>query len=464
MRIALVYPRLLSQFKSNLFPLGIVYIATLLRQRHYEVRLFDSSWDKDLSSLKRQLRDYHPDAVGISVTSDLIANARQVSDFSKGMGCTTIMGGSHPSALPRQTLEDIPSLDCIVIGEGELATLSLLEAIKSNKPLSGIKGIAYRKGNKICQRPGLTLCDIDKLPLPDRSLIPNYSRYLQSGIIGIIFVRGCPYNCGFCQPAEKAMFGGRIRFRSPIKIAEEIAYLYHRYKVREFYISNDLFIMNKPWIRQICAQLRARALLGKVEFIALARVDLFDEEMALLLNEMNVTRLLFGVESGSQKILDEFGKGINPALARQAFSLAKKHRIKTHALIIIGSPSETEETLQQTKKLIAELDPTQLVLSLFSALPNTHLHARYERNGLLSTRSPEQYDYYSFSRYGPNVRLQHLPYSRILSFRDELIRQRRPKVLLDNALTLIVTTLRSGSLSQAHSRWKTYLRCHDFFG
>jgi len=464
MRIALAYPRLLSQFKSNLFPLGLVYIATILKENKYDVRIFDSSWDKNLSNIKKQISSFKPNVVGINATSDLMENVKELSDYSKNLGCLTVLGGPHASVAPKESFEFIKSLDFVVFGEGEKTILELLKGIKENN-LSGVRGIAYKNGGSIHMNEGMEKpCDVNSLPLPDRSLIPNYKKYLDSGIIGMSFVRGCPYNCKFCQPAERKVSGGKVRFRNPRNIAEEIEDLYGKYGEKEIYVSSDLFTENKAWIKEIYYELKKRRLISKVRFIILSRVNLFDEDLARLLKKMGVIRILFGVESGSEKVLNYLNKGTNLKKIKKAFEIARKFKIKTHALFILGTPIETDQTLHETKKLIDEIKPTQIMFASFTALPGTYFYHFFKKEGLLNIKSYEQFDYYDFSKYGPNVKLRDMDFNKIITFKNKILKDRQKRMILQNGFSLIKEVVKTGNINKIISRWKTYNRCRGFFG
>ena len=464
MKIALVYPRTINQFKSNLFPLGIVYLATILEHKNYKVKIFDSSWDEDLDKVKDKIKSFNPNIVGIGVTSDLMEHAKEMINFSKKLDAFTVLGGPHASVAPKSSLEFIEGLDFVVVGEGEETFLELIKELEENKRNYEIKGLAFRKNKEIViNSPRLKLADINELPFPDRDLIPNYDRYLNSGIIGVSLLRGCPFNCKFCQPAERKIFGNKIRFRNPKNIVEEIKLLVEEYGPKEFYISNDLFTMDREWIEQIYKELRQQNLLDKVKFIVLSRVDLFDEELASLLKKMNVIRILFGVESGSQKILDYLNKKTNLRMIKKAFSIAKRYKIKTHALFILGTPLETRKTLLKTSKLIEELEPTQVMFSLFTALPGTYLYEEFKEKNMLSLQTYDQYDFYEFSEFGPNIELQNIKYEELIKFKDNILEKRKKKMLIQNAISFL-KDINFKDYKKLISRWKTYQRCKDFFG
>jgi radical SAM superfamily enzyme YgiQ (UPF0313 family) len=459
MKIALVYPRVINQFKSNLFPLGLVYIATILNNKGYNVKIFDSSFDKNLESIKIKISAFNPDLVGVSVTSDLYDNMKDIIEFSKEEGAFTIIGGPHATIAFKECLNDIDKLDVVALGEAEKTIVELVESLDKIKD---VKGIAYKKNGEIIvnQQREVTF-KLDELPFPNRELLDNYDKYLRSGIIGITLARGCPFNCKFCQPAERKIFGDQIRYRSPTSIADELLFLYNKYNKYEFYICNDLFTYNKKWINEICDKLEERELLGKIRFIVLSRVDLFDEEMARILKKLGVHRVLLGVESGSERVLKFLQKETNLDVIKKSFKIAKKYKIKTHGLFILGSPDETKESLADTARLIDEIKPSQVMLSLFSPLPGTYLYDDYKDK--LNITSCQQYDYYDYSAGKLNVKNENVTFEDVIRLKKKIFSKRRLQ-LFSNAKELISDFIRDRSFYKIMNRWNTYQRCKDFFG
>lgn len=459
MKIALVYPRTQSQFKSNLFPLGLVYLATILKNKGYDIKIFDSSFDKTLKQVKDKIKEFDPDFVGVSVTSDLYDNMIEIIDFSKQNGAFTAIGGPHATIAFRECLKDIKSLDVVAIGE---ADKTILELVSSTNDLTQVNGIAYLSKEKIVVNPQYeSTGNLDGLPFPNRELLDNYSKYLKTGIIGITLSRGCPFNCKFCQPAERMIFGNKIRYRSAGNIAEELLFLYNKYQKYEFYISNDLFTHSKEWVSELYSEIKKRKLDGKIRFVVLSRVDLFDDEMAALLKRLGVHRILFGVESGSEAVLDFLKKETGLAAIKKAFKIAKQYEIKTHGLFILGTPIETKQTLKETERLIEELKPSQIMLALFAPLPGTELHDEFK--GQLDITSCQQYDYYDYSAGKLNVKNPSITFNDIVDFKKRVFSKRRFH-LFSNAKELINDFIRDKSLSKVVARWNTYQRCKGFFG
>jgi len=443
MKTALVYPRLRHQCFSFLPPLGLISLATVAKRAGFQVRLFDSSFDRGFSKLENELRRYEPDVVGFSVTSDLYPNARRLVAFAKSLGAVTLMGGPHPTIEPRQVLEECPALDIVVRGEAEVTIVELLRALGSRSSLAGLEGIAYKSGSEIIENaPRGWIEDLDTIPLPDRDLLPTYRRYSASGYTGLVLTRGCPFDCRFCQPALRTV-AGRFRSRSPRRVADEIEQLYHRYRNRVFHVDDDLLVLRREWLREVSGELHERGLRGRLKFVVLSRVDVFDEELAEILRELGVWYVLFGVESGSQEVLDSLKKKITLDKTRAAFARAKRYGFRTHAFVILGSPAETRESLRETEELIAELDPTSVFLSLFVPNPGTHLRDELEQAHLVLPLDHRQVNYYSWEGDRLGYRSEHISFGDVVRTRDRILARRRLSFLLRNAWIAVETLVAS---------------------
>lgn len=464
MRVALVYPRLFHQTRSFLVPLGLISLATVARDKGYKVRLFDPSFDPDLSRIKRELADYQPQVVGLSLSTDLYPVARELCAFAKDLGATTIMGGPHPTICAEEIWEDCSHLDIIVSGEGESTFLELLGKLEQDQEPEGVPGVAFRsKEEVITNEPSDWIRDVDSLPLPDRSLWPTYARYSASGYTGLVLTRGCPYKCSFCQPSLNKV-AGRFRAKSAKTVANEVELLYRTYGNSRFHVDDDLFVLHRRWIAEIADELERRRLLGKVKFILLSRVDIFDEELALLLKRLGAYYVMFGVESGSQELLDSFEKKTTSAKIERAFALAHAHGFLTHAFLILGSPDETQQSLQQTEALVERLNPHSLFISQYAPLPGTKLRQNLEAEGRLNITSYEQMSYFSW--YGDDlpIKISGVTYKDVIATRDRIISGRRGRFILPNIKELALVTAEKMSLWPLWLHARFFLKKRHFNG
>ena len=464
MKVAVVYPRVKHQTKSFLPPLGVTLVATVARDAGFTVRLFDGSFDDDLSRLCEDLRAWEPQLVASSVTSDLYPGAQQISQLAHAAGAVSVMGGPHATLQGAQLLAETSTLDVVVAGEAEDSFVELLTHLAQGRSLEHVRGLIYRHGDQLVQTPAEPWHrDLDALPHPDRDLLPTYPRYSDSGFSELILSRSCPFDCGYCQPTLSRV-AGPYRKRGPSHIVDEIEQLVQRYGNESFLIDDDLFVFDKRWLRGIVQELESRGHAGRLRFVALGRPDSLDEEAARLLRRMGVYYLLFGVESGSQRMLEALGKRVTLTQIRRAFRLAKRHGFRTHAFVILGAPGETPRSLARTEALIAELAPHSVFISLFAPTLGTHLYEQLNQQGLLRLRSSEHASYYSWMDGDLTYRSETVSYAQVQATRDRILRSRRLRFLASNALDAVGTLLRERSLRRPLMRAAFYRRQKKFHG
>lgn len=465
MKVCLVFPRLVSQLHGLWPPLGIIQLGTILAHLGYEVKLIDSSFDSDLTKTKEKIRDFAPEVLGVTALTDIFDNACEVIRYAKSLGCLTIMGGPHPTLLPQQTLDSINELDFIGIGEGEQTLPELLAAVCEHQDVQNIRGIAFKRNGKVViTEKRAPIGDLDSLPFPDRDLLDTNGIYLQGKAISLHAIRGCPYSCTFCHPTLKVLFGSKVRFRSAASVVNELQELHEHYQTRDFIFIDDLFTVNKHWLQELAAGLEKSGLAGKLRFSVNSRVDLLDEETACLLKRLNCYYVLFGVESGSQKILDSCRKGIRLEQTRQAFKLCHENGIRTHAYVILGLPGETHESLQQTMDLIKEISPSTLQISIATPLVGTDLYQECEAEGRLTLLPYSGSDYYSRKNENQPIHLDGLDYEDLLTVRRKLLDARRVQVVWNNIIEVLRDFLREHSLEKILFRARFYSLIKYYWG
>jgi anaerobic magnesium-protoporphyrin IX monomethyl ester cyclase len=452
----MVYPRLRHQRTSFLPPLGVTLLATMARDAGHSVRMFDASFDEDLERIERELVSFAPQVVASSVSSDLLPAAQRISRFARSLGALSVMGGPHVTLLGAAAFEETPSLSVAVAGEAEHSFLALLERHGEGRSLEGVPGLLYRSGDRIVENaPAPWHEDLDLFPFPDRDLLPTYARYSDAGFTELILSRSCPFTCRYCQPTLRKV-AGPYRKRGPVHVVDEIELLWKRYGNDSFLIDDDLFIFDKGWLAGIVQELEGRGLAGRLRFVALGRPDTFDEEMAGLLKRMGVYYILFGMESGSQAILDALDKRLTLAQIREAFRIAKAHGFKTHGFVILGSPAETPQTLRETEAFIEELAPASVFISLFTPTLGTYAYQELEAAGRTNLRKAEQMRYFSWADDELTFRGASVSYAQVVATRDRILRRRRVRFLANNALESLQGLLRERSLRRALSRAGTY--------
>jgi len=247
-------------------------------------------------------------------------------------------------------------------------------------------GITYREKDHIrssLARPFIS--NLDSLPFPAFHLLPitkyrphpPHGRQLPS--IPIVTSRGCPYRCIYCS---KSVFGGKYRASSPTYIADEIEYLMDKFNVREITFYDDVFTLNKKRVIAICEELERRRI--EIPWTCETRVNLVNEELVEKMKKAGCYMIAYGVESGTQEILDNLKKDITLEQATRAFELTHKIGIQTIAYFMIGSPGETAETIEETIKFAKKLDPDFVQFSITTPFPGTELCDLAVKEGMAS--------------------------------------------------------------------------------
>jgi len=341
-------------------PTGLMYIATYLR----EYMGFDNSRiiDVNVEDVRKELRKYKPDVVGISSMTVSYGKAIELAkEIKQNMEIPCLIGGVHISTLPSSLTKEF---DLGIIGEGEQTTLELVQLYEkygefSEKKLKEIKGVAYYKDGKVVltERREL-ITPLDKIPIPDRSFLdPSYFKprpIFFTNEIGreghILTTRGCPYRCAFCSTS---VFWQKVRAHSVERVCEEVKELVDKYHVDSIQVWDDLFTYNKKRLRKIAKMLKEEGITEKVQFSCQPRANLVDDELCEILKDINVKTVSFGFESGSDKTLGYLKKGtVTVEQNKRAIQMCKKHGFKVFGSLMFGSPGETLDDMKQTLDLI----------------------------------------------------------------------------------------------------------------
>jgi len=267
--ILLVHPVFLSldraerELMSPYFPLGLLYLAAFLRQRGFQVGIFDGTFQDGPQDFAAALEALRPRAIGIGVLRPNQGMALALAETAHQGGVTVILGGPDPTLWPETYLAQ-PCVDYVVHHEGELTTAELLEHLFARpgapRSLADIPGIAYRDSGRVVVNPRRPyILDLDELPMPARDLI-DVDHYLgvwrqQNGYasLTISVARGCPYGCKWCQDA---VHGLELRQRSPRSVVSEVKALMEHYDIDRLRLVDDVDGIEREWLEAWaeCAQ------------------------------------------------------------------------------------------------------------------------------------------------------------------------------------------------------------------
>ena len=363
-------------------PLGLAYIASVLRKNQYRVSVIDfnvGGYNPRLLSLA--LEDERPKILGISAHTETYCNAIKIATQAKSAlpDIKIVLGGTHPTVMYHEAATE-PSIDIVAIGEGEYTMLELADYFfKDIGELARIKGIAFKQDGIVILTPERPFIqNPDELPFPSRGLFPM-PLYKTPGQV-LSSRGGCPYNCHFC--AVNNIWKGGRRFRSPENVINEIEFIARNYELNEISFADDAFTMNRTHTMEICKL--AQQLPFKWRWKCATRVDLVDAE---LLNEMHRAgcySITYGIEAGSQEVLNAIGKRITLDQVRSAVSMTLQAGINVLCAFMFPHPYDTEDTIRAQKSFMKELKAAGVVstMSFTTPFPGTYYYEHRDELGI----------------------------------------------------------------------------------
>jgi len=372
-----VYRRL--NFGRNFyFPLGIGYIAAVLKEKGYDVSLLDvEPLNLTLEGLAARVRHEKPHLVGISCATANFNAACEIGDAVKQVsGAKVILGGVHATVMWKEILAQCPQFDAAAIGEGEFTLLDLCKSANAIGQIdfSGIPGLAFRDGSKIHKNADRSpIAPLDQLPYPARELM-DLSLYRSQVHIyrgrksaSMITSRGCPFGCSFC--ASYQTMGRTYRAHSPEYVLGEIEYLYKTHHVRDIAFADDEFTLNRKRTVELCNLLIESKL--DIGWYCFSRVSDVDEELLALMKKAGCFGINFGVESADARVLKNIGKKITVQEAERAITAANRLGIKTVAGYMFGNRGDTQETMDRTIDFARRVSPVIASFNVMVPFPGT---------------------------------------------------------------------------------------------
>ena len=374
-------------FSPDFPPLGLGYIGAVLEREGHKVHILDFDADRmSNGKIIEFLKKSKPELVGLTATTPTFNHAVSIAKLVKSVDNIPIaLGGIHATILPEKCISN-EFIDFVIKSEGECTAVELARALGNNRDFSSIDGLFYKNDGKVIQNKDRELIkDLDSLPFPARHLF-NQQKYtypdaLYSPAMPIITSRGCPGQCIYC--CTKLIFGRIFRFRSAKNIVDEIEFLIEKYGVKEIHIHDDNFTLIKKRVFEFCDEIKKRGIDIAFSLPNGIRVDQVNYEILSSLKKIGLHSTAFGVESGSQKILNNVKKGTKINQIRRAFKLCKKLKIETWAFFMFGLPGDTVKTMRQTIKFAKELDPDVAKFHILKPYPGTEVFDLLSRQGLI---------------------------------------------------------------------------------
>lgn len=362
---------------------GLASLAAIARDRGHRIDFVDmEALNLSMEALAGKLRQIYgggrPDLVAIRATTPLMNKAAAIAALAKRLypGCTCIVGGPHATVMPASVLAEAPAVDYAFRGEAEESFPRFLRAMERRAPIEPgeIAGLCFRlSGNDYIDATIPLVEDLDTVPLPAYDVLP-LNRYHDSlSVKGRTFMmvtsRGCPYHCQFC--AEPAIYGHRVRYRSPTNVVNELEVLIRKHGMTHITFHDSTFNSDGERVKEICRLILARDL--KFTWRCKVRVDRVDDALLALMRRAGCRYLSFGVETASEARLLKLGKGFSVDKAREAFALSRRHDFQILAFFIIGFPDETREEIEDTIRLAIELNPDFVEFMMATPYPGTAL-------------------------------------------------------------------------------------------
>ncbi len=387
-KFVLVYPNIILKgiYKDIIQgvavpPQGICQIAAMLRKKGHKVKLIDALVEAlSINEVVERITHDSPDFVGFSSTTMQIYSAHKIAEEVKKKlsQVKTVIGGPHVSALPKETMQRLSFFDYGFIGESEHAITEFLDAFSNGKQFNNVTGLVYRENGIIKVNPKREfIANLDDLPLPAWDLLPNLAENYQQSVARVDRVpaasvttsRGCPCKCIFCA---RNVYGISYRGHSDEYVIKMIDFLIDNYGIKSISFEDENFTANKKRLRAICKRLIEKKY--DLTWSCAGRIDMVNEESMYLMKKAGCTSISYGIESGSQRILDILGKKLRVEKIREGIKNTIKAGIRARGYFIIGNPAETFESIKETEKLIMDLPFSEVQMSFMTPFPGTDLY------------------------------------------------------------------------------------------
>jgi anaerobic magnesium-protoporphyrin IX monomethyl ester cyclase len=398
MRILLIYPNITSQ--EGISP-GLAYLSGSLKDAGHTVKLFDFTWEKNVRKCIDLVKSYRPGLIGFTSTAMDYGFAKdaaaRIREHSKAL---IVFGGPHATTAPDEILKEA-AVDMVCVGECEYALVELAGKLERKVNIDDVQNVHSKRNGSIIRNPPRPLLqDLDSLRC-DRDIY-DFAKYIKArgGVLDVYAGRGCPYRCNYCiNHVLQDMYRGQryVRMRSVNGIIDEIKVLRKKYDVRSISFPDDTFTFNRDWVKDFCRAYKREI---DLPFIINGRVENVDDRMAKALKDGHCVSVLFGVESGSDRIRREvLNRHVSDKQIISAFKACRKLGIKTFSFNMVGIPHETKADIQKTIRLNQRLMPDEVQVTIFYPFPGTELQKVCEAEGLIGEGTLKDYSEGSIMRY-----------------------------------------------------------------
>ncbi len=390
MRVLLASPESGVWTSRKHIPLGLGYLAGVLRESGHQVGIYDAAIEDE--PLETVVHRGGYELLGITAVTPLIDDAWAMAKRGKALGMTTVLGGPHLTLMPEESIgPEHPEVDYVIQGEADVSILEFVDALEGRRATETVHGLYWRKNDEIVvNSPSGLIPDLDSIPYPAHDLfkITRYTNLqpLTDGLdtkaraYTIMTSRGCPYKCTYCS---KPITGDTWRPRSVDNVIGEWRWLVKDLRATEIGLTDDIWNLKLDRAKELCRRITAEGL-NTVPWVTVhgMKVNHADAELFQLMKQAGCKRVGFGVESGDPTILrNVIKKSQSLDQVRNAFRWAKDAGLQTMGFFIFGMPQETEETMEKTIKFALELDPDLANFMLATPYPGTEMYDVIEKYG-----------------------------------------------------------------------------------
>ncbi len=385
-------------------PLGLCLLGAEAGKRGHEVEVMDlerelirhqGNVDATLRAFRERLVRFEPEVVGVGIISVRFQEALRVLEVcgevrrASGRRFTLVAGNIHVTSEPELTLRSFPELDAVFVGEADFG-LSLLA---EGTPLEKIPGVGFLRDGKFRRTPPPPDARLDDLPYPDWRLIdagfysaPNSAIHRAKRAyrsLDIVTCRSCVYECRYCVYNM-----GTPRWNSPAYVVDYLEWLVKEFGVDATYFLDSSLGNNRPQLKGICNLMIERGLHEKLAWSANMRANQVNEDLLRLMWDAGCRMLLYGFESGSQRILDAMKKGCSVEANEKAAKLHEKLNFPYQASMIYGYPGETEEDVRLTIGMLQRMQAPVVGINVYVPLPGSQDYVEMRAAGSLPRQDP----------------------------------------------------------------------------
>lgn len=382
------------------FPFYLAYACAILEKEKYQCLMIDGVAERlTEEEYIRRASAFQPDvAILETSTASLPTDLQQAQRIKEKCPYTKIVFcGIHLDMYRPEFLHEFPVVDYVMKGEYDLIVPQLIRAIEINSGFDRVPGLVYKDSpEKACDTErGEILYELDSIPWPARHHLPMMNYYdLPGGIpapsLQMWSSRGCPFKCIFCAWPQIMYGNNSYRTRNPVDVVDEIEAMVKQYGFRSYYFDDDTFNIGKKRILALCEEICRRDL--NLPWAAMSRADTSDKETFKALKDSGLQGIKFGVESGSQELVDGAKKNLNLEKVEESVRYAQEIGINVHLTFSFGLPGETWETVRKTIDFAKKLNPDTLQFSIMTPFPGSVFYKMLEEDGKLTSKDWSKYD------------------------------------------------------------------------